>query len=76
MRTSPLWSTASFGDAADTTPQELDELRAHLAQCSAPDRRWVSLRCAAASLHRIVMTRLVTTATLVVAVVGAVLLAW
>ncbi len=33
MGISPLWSTASFGDAADTTPQELDELRAHLAQC-------------------------------------------
>ena len=56
-----LWSTASFGDAADTSPMELSDLGEHLQHCSARSGRWVRLRCAAESMNGFVSTRLVTT---------------
>jgi hypothetical protein len=57
----PLWSTASFGDAADTSPMELSELGEHLQHCSARSGKWARLRCAAESMNGFVSTRLVTT---------------
>ncbi len=57
----PFWSTASFGDTADTSPMELSELGEHLQHCSAQSGRWARLRIAAESMNGFVSTRLVTT---------------
>jgi hypothetical protein len=57
----PLWSTASFGDATDTSPMELCDLGEHLQHCSARSGHWARLRCAAESMNGFVSTRLVTT---------------
>jgi hypothetical protein len=56
-----FWSTASFGDAADTSPMELFDLGEHLQHCSARSGRWARLRCAAESMNGFISTRLVTT---------------
>jgi hypothetical protein len=53
----PLWSTASFGEAADTSPMELSDLGEHLQHCSARSGRWARLRCAAESMNGFVSTR-------------------
>ncbi len=70
----PHWSTASFGDAAETSPGELSELGDHLASCSLGSGRMAALRTGAQALHGFVSTRLVTTLALAVAVIGIVLL--
>ena len=57
----PFWSTASFGDAADTSPMELSDLGEHLQHCSARSGHWARLRCAAESMNGFVSARLVTT---------------
>lgn len=64
LMATPLWSTASFGDAADTSPMELSELGEHLQHCSARSGRWARLRCAAESMNGFISTRLVTTLSL------------
>jgi hypothetical protein len=61
LLSAPLWSTASFGDAADTSPLELSDLGEHLQHCSARSGLWARLRCAAESMNGFVSTRLVTT---------------
>ncbi len=62
------WSTASFGDAADTSPMELEGLGQHMQQCSQPRTRWFALRCGVDTLHQGLLARFVTSLTLVVAV--------
>jgi hypothetical protein len=57
----PFWSTASFGDAADTSPMELSDLGEHLQHCSTRSWHWARLRIAAESMNGFVSTRLVTT---------------
>jgi hypothetical protein len=57
----PFWSTASFGNAADTSPMELSELGEHLQHCSAQSGLWARLRCGAESVNAFVSTRLITT---------------
>jgi hypothetical protein len=57
----PRWSTASFGDAADTSPMELSDLGEHLQHCSARSGQWARLRIAVESMNGFVSTRLVTT---------------
>jgi hypothetical protein len=59
--TAPCWSTASFGDAADTTPMELSALGEHLQRCSGTPRPVMRLRCAVESMNGFVGARLVTT---------------
>ena len=56
-----FWSTATFGDAVDTSPLELSDLGEHLQHCSARSGHWARLRCAAESMNGFVSTRLVTT---------------
>jgi hypothetical protein len=56
----PRWSTASFGDAADTSPMELSDLGEHLQHCSARSSYWARLRYAAESMNGFISTRLVT----------------
>lgn len=59
------WSTASFADAADTSPMELSALSDHLGLCHGARGRWFTLRCAADALHGFMASRLVTTVLLV-----------
>jgi hypothetical protein len=73
-RPAPYWSTASFGDAAETSPGEISELGDHLATCSDRSRRMAAVRSGVHALHGFVTTRLVTTLALAVAVIGFVLL--
>jgi hypothetical protein len=47
-----FWSTASFGDAADTSPLELNELGQHMQQCSQPRTHWLALRQGAQTVHQ------------------------
>ena len=65
MRTSPItipqWSTASFGDTADTSPMELSALGAHMAACKTVKGRLFAARCAAEAMHGFVAGRMVTT---------------
>lgn len=71
--TAPLWRTSCEGDTADTTPMELTALGEHLALCSAGGPRRVALQCGLQRLGGIVMTRLVSAAALLVALIG---IAW
>lgn len=57
----PNWPTASFGDTADTSPMELAALGDHLSQCRSSRGRLFNLRCHAASAHRFIAARFVTT---------------
>ena len=59
--TSPFWSTASFGDAVDTSPMELSALGHHLDVCKGSAGRWFALHCLAETLNSFVATRFVTT---------------
>lgn len=68
------WSTASFGDAADTSPAELAGLGRHMQQCSSPGGRWFALRCGVDTLHQGLLARFVTSLTLVAALAGAAVL--
>ncbi len=55
------WSTASFGDAADTSPAELSVLGEHLDHCRRWSGRLFTLQCRAQWLHAFVAGRIVTT---------------
>ncbi|MFI4930788.1 MAG: hypothetical protein ACHP83_11150 [Burkholderiales bacterium] len=66
----PPWSTASFGDAADTSPMELSVLGDHLDSCKRSLGRWFTLQCAAERMNRFVASRFVTTLTVVALLVG------
>ena len=76
IETSPRWSTASFGDAADTSPMELNALGEHMAMCSHPPGRLFSWQCTAEAVHRAVSSRFVTTLTFATVVVAATSLIW
>lgn len=57
----PFWSTASFGDTADTSPMELSALGEHLDSCKASHGRLFALQCMAERLNSFMASRLVTT---------------
>ena len=57
----PHWSTASFGDTADTSPVELSALGEHLNLCQDARGRLFALKCGAEAMHGFVAPRLVTT---------------
>ena len=57
----PRWSTASFGDSADTSPVELSALGEHLNLCQGSRGRLFALKCRAEAMHGFVAPRLVTT---------------
>jgi hypothetical protein len=59
----PVWSTASFSDAAETCAMDVCHLGEHLQHCSARSGHWAWLRCAAESMNVFVSARLVTTLT-------------
>ena len=68
FQSGPHWSTASFGDTADTSPMELSALSDHLDLCRGLRGRGFSARCRAEEVHGFVASHLVTT------VLGAVVL--
>ncbi len=70
------WSTASLGDSAHTSPMELDALGQHMQQCSRPRSRLFSLQCGADFLHQGLLSRFVTSLTLLAALVATVVLVW
>ena len=73
--TKPRWTTASFPDAADTSPMELSELGAHVSRCNGCRGRWFALRCAVDAVHDFVAPRFVTTLFIAGSVIGLVTLA-
>lgn len=56
----PRWSTASFGDSADTSPVELSALGAHLAVCQDSNARLRAMQRLTHTLHRFVAARFVS----------------
>lgn len=66
----PSWSTASFGDAADTSPMELSVLGNHLDLCKGARGRLFIFHCIAEITNRILAPRLVTTLVLVALAIG------
>ena len=72
---SNAWATASFGDAAETSPQELAALGEHLNGCKAVNSRLFALRCAAEDTNGFVSARFVTTLVAAALLVGLVSLA-
>ncbi len=66
------WATASFADAADTSPMELSALGAHVDSCKGSRGRMFALQCAADSLIGFIAPRFVTTAVIVAIVFGVV----
>lgn len=61
----PSWSTASFGDVADTSPMELAALGEHLDLCKVSHGRVFALHCFAETMMGFVAARFVTTLVLV-----------
>jgi hypothetical protein len=68
----PSWTTASFGDPADTSPVELKALHEHLTLCKGAQGPLFGLRCAAERMHGFVAPRLVTTLVMAGAVIAAI----
>lgn len=64
------WSTASFGDAADTSATELSALGEHLDLCRGSRDRLFALHCVAQTMHGFVAARFVTTLVAVVLLIG------
>ncbi len=64
-QSAPCWSTASFGDAVDTSPMELSALGEHLQHCNGTHGRLSRLHMAAEAIHGFVTTRFMTTLALV-----------
>jgi len=67
----PLWSTASYGDKAETSALELSVLGDHLALCRGSHAHMFALHCAARAMHGFVATRFVTTVLLVALLIAA-----
>ena len=72
LSTTPCWSTSAFGEPANTSPGELNELGQHMHQCHGLRGRWFTLGCAGELVHRALGSRIVTTLTLAAALIGAV----
>lgn len=68
------WSTSAFDQPADTAPMELVALGQHLNQCRRPGGYVFALRCGAERAQRLARSRLVTSAVVVAAIAGLVLL--
>lgn len=74
MNNPSLWTTSSYGEAADTTPGELAALREHMSQCTVRSGRLVAMQCGALKLQGFVLTRLVTTLAVLAGLAAALLL--
>ena len=67
----PSWSTASFGDTADSTPVELTALGEHLHMCKGSRGRLFALQCVAETMNGFISSRFVTTVVVVGFLIGA-----
>jgi hypothetical protein len=67
----PSWSTAAYGDNAETSPQELTALGEHLHLCRNAHGNMVALHCAAQAMHGFGVTRFVTTLLVIALLMGA-----
>jgi hypothetical protein len=70
------WRTSSFGEAADTSPMEINELGQHMQQCSRPASHLFTLRCGVDAVHQGLLARFVTSLALVVALLGMAVVVW
>lgn len=68
--TPPFWSTASFGETADTSPLELMTLGEHLDACKGAHGRLFALRCVAEAANGFITARFVTTLVVATFVIG------
>jgi hypothetical protein len=71
----PHWSTASFGDAAAMSQDEMLVLGEHLHVCRGGNGHLFALRCGADSMQGFVAARIVTTIAVLTLVLGVLLLA-
>jgi hypothetical protein len=68
----PPWSTASFGDASDTSPMELEVLGEHLDACTRTPGRGFALLCGVEHMNVFVVSRVVTTLALAALLIGSI----
>ena len=61
MLTSSRWSTASFGQAPDSSPIELADLHDHVRVCNRFRGAWFTTQCRAEAVHGFMVAHLVTT---------------
>lgn len=66
----PRWSTASFGNIADTSPMEMSALGEHLNQCKGLHESIFALQCAVQSIESFVAARFVTSVVGVALLIG------
>lgn len=66
----PFWSTASFGETADTSPMELSALGEHLDSCKDTHGRLFALQCIGEALNRFIAPRIVTTLVVAAFLIG------
>ena len=69
------WSTASYGDKAETSPMELSALGEHLDVCKSSHERIFALHCAAQSMHGFLAARFMTTLVVFAVLIGVAFLA-
>jgi hypothetical protein len=66
----PSWSTASFGDTADTSPMELAGLREHLDLCRESYSGMFAWQCVAQTMRGFMDARFITTLVVVAVLIG------
>lgn len=64
------WSTASFGGSPETSPVELSSLGEHLGLCKNPRGHLFALHCAAETMGGFMLARFVTSAVVIVLLIG------
>jgi hypothetical protein len=74
LKTPPRWSTASFGDPAETSPMELTALGEHMNLCRDSQGRLFGLHCAAERMNGVVVPRLMTTLLVLTLLIGTALM--
>ena len=72
----PRWSTASFGDNAETSPLELSALQAHLTLCRQSHGHLFALQSLAQGLHGFVASRFLTTLVVLTLLLAVASLFW
>ncbi|MBC7954596.1 MAG: hypothetical protein H7Y33_01830 [Cytophagales bacterium] len=72
----PFWSTASFGDTADTSPMELSALGEHLDVCKGAHSRWFALQCIGEAMNGFIAARFVTTLVVATVLIGVTAMVW
>ena len=74
--TPTCWSTASFGEPADTSPMELAALGEHLDRCRGSNGRLFALQCVAETMNGFVTARFVTTLVVIALLISVCALIW